>query len=197
MTTTAAGIRQDGLGAIVDRLVPGPGTTLDRVSRNVQAAVARVRDSRVGRPAAAVLRGNDWLGHPVHPILVAVPIGAWVTSAVYDVKSAISGAERDQQVADAALRVGIVAAAPAALTGLVQFLDTVDQARRQTLVHWGLNNVGIALFLVSLGLRRAGRRTPGRAVSLAGLAVIGASGFLGGDLAYRLGVGVRLWPAGP
>ncbi len=195
MAVTAAGVRRDGLGAVADRLVPGPGSSLDLASRRLQAAVGRVSETRLGRAAATVLRGNEWLGHPAHPILVAVPIGAWVTGAVFDIKSAITGAERDQQVADAALRVGVIAAVPAALTGLVQFLDTVDHARRQTALHAGLNNIGLLAFLVSLGLRRAGRRGPGRAVSLAGLAVVGASGFLGGDLAYRLGVGVRSWVA--
>src|SRR4051794_5710065 len=100
----------EGLGALADRLIPGPGGALDVASRNLQAGVARIRSTGLGRAVATAPRGNDWLGHPAHPIVVAVPIGAWVVSSIYDLKSAAGTLQRNEDVADGALRVGIVAA---------------------------------------------------------------------------------------
>jgi uncharacterized membrane protein len=89
------------------------------------------------------------------------------------------------------LRVGIVGAVGAAATGLVQYIDTHGAVRRETAVHAALNNLALGLFVSSAVLRRRGRRHLARRLSAAGLGVVGVSGFLGGDIAYRHGVGVR------
>ena len=141
-----------------------------------------------------LLRGNTWLGHPLHPVVVTVPIGAWVVSSWYDLRSIRTGRKRDEYAADGALRVGIRSAVPAAVTGIAQFLDTRDHTRRETAVHAGLNNLALTLFLISLGLRGAGHRGLARGVSATALAVVGVSGYLGGDLAYRHGIGVDRTP---
>ncbi|WP_461024459.1 DUF2231 domain-containing protein [Thalassiella azotivora] len=139
----------------------------------------------------ATLRGNDWLGHPLHPVIVMVPVGAWSVTGWYDLRGAISGQPDHDQVADAALRVGVLTALPAAVTGLVQFLDTRGASRRQTAVHAGLNYLALALYVASLRARRAGRRSAGRRLATGALLVVGLSGYLGDDLAYRHGVGVH------
>jgi len=180
----------NGPGQYLDRVLPGPGGRVDRISQRLQDAYAAAGNTAVGRPIFYVLRGNAWLGHPAHPVMVTVPVGAWVVSSWYDLKSTRTGRSRDEHAADGALRIGIVGATLAAVTGLAQFVDTRDQARRQTAVHAALNNAALALNLVSLGLRHTGHRQFGRRVSAAALALVGVSGYLGGDLAYRHGVGV-------
>ena len=186
--TLASG--SNGPGQYLDRVLPGPGGRVDRISQRLQDAYAAAGDTAVGRPILYVLRGNAWLGHPAHPVMVTVPVGAWVVSSWYDLKSTRTGRSRDEHAADGALRIGIVSATLAAVTGLAQFVDTRDQARRQTAVHAALNNAALALNLLSLGLRHTGHRQLGRRVSAAALALVGASGYLGGDLVYRHGVGV-------
>lgn len=177
--------------SLVDRYLPGPGTGLDRASSASQAALRRVAESPAGRPVTVLLRGNEWLGHPNHPVVVALPIGAWSLGAWYDARSVVTGNPRDEHTADAALRFGVVGAVAAAVTGLVQYLDTRDQVRRETAVHAALNNIALTLYVGSWAARRGGRRPLGRRLAGLGLGLVGLSGFLGGDIAFRHGVGVR------
>ena len=180
---------RDRPGEFLDRILPGPGGRVDRISQRLQDVYAAASDTVIGRPMLYLLRGNAWLGHPAHPVLVTVPVGAWVVSSWYDLKSTRTGRSRDEHAADGALRIGIVGAVLAAATGVAQFVDTRDQARRETGVHAALNNAAVALNLVSVGLRGSGRRQLGRRVSVAALGLVGISGYLGGDLAYRHGIG--------
>jgi uncharacterized membrane protein len=180
-----------GLANIVDRVIPGPGSALDTASQRIQRSINRIQDNGAGRILVKVLRGNDWLGHPAHPIAVTVPIGAWVTGAVLDLRSVPGGRPVDEHAADTALWLGVLGAAPAAAMGWAQFLDTTGGARRQTVVHAALVNAGLVLNVLSLAARAFGYRRAGRRLSGVALAVVGVGGFLGGDLAYRLGVGVR------
>ena len=121
---------------------------------------------------------------------MTVPISAWVLSSWYDLKSARTGDPRDPYAADGALRVGIAVAVLAGATGIAQFLYTRDETRRETAVHAALNNGAFTLYLLSLGLRRIGRRRLARTVSATAVGIVAASGYLGGDLSYRHGVGV-------
>jgi uncharacterized membrane protein len=184
----------DRPGEFLDRVLPGPGGRVDRISQRLQDAYAAAGDTVIGRPILYLLRGNAWLGHPAHPVMVTVPVGAWVVSSWYDLKSITTGRSRDEHAADGALRIGIVGAVLAGATGVAQFVDTRDQARREAGVHAALNNAALALNVVSLGLRGTGRRQLGRRVSLAALALVGVSGYLGGDLAYRHGIGSKRHP---
>ena len=179
------------LSALVDRWLPGEGSTLDRASALSQASITRAAGRPGARPLVTFLRGNEWLGHPIHPVVVAVPIGAWVVSAWYDVRSAATADPRAEHAADGALRLGIAGALVAAVTGLVQYVDTRGAVRRETAVHAALNNAALGLYVGSAVLRSRGRRPLARRLAAGGLGIVGVSGYLGGDLAFRHGVGVR------
>ncbi|MET7752852.1 DUF2231 domain-containing protein, partial [Micromonospora sp. NPDC005367] len=80
-----------------------------------------------------------WLGHPLHPALVQIPIGAWVSSAVLDLlpgRRRISGQE---QAATTLVAVGTASALPAALTGLNDWSWLWQEERRVGLVHAAAN----------------------------------------------------------
>jgi len=177
--------------ALVDAVLPGTGSRLDHASQLSHAGVVRATEHPAVRPVAFVLRGNEWLGHPLHPVVVAVPIGAWVVSAWFDARSAATGDARDEHAADGALRLGIAGAAISAVTGIVQYVDTRDAVRRETAVHAALNNVALGAYVASAVLRSRGRRPLARGLAATGLGVVGLSGWLGGDIAFRHGVGVR------
>ena len=178
------------LTALLDRALPGPGSLLDRASQKSQAALSSALHRPAVAPVTTALRGNEWLGHPLHPVVVALPIGAWALGGWYDARSARTHDPREEQAADGALRAGVVGALAAATTGVVQYVDARDQARRQTVVHAALNNVALGLYVTSLAMRKRGRRSVGRRLAAAGLGLVSISGWLGGDLAYRHGVGV-------
>ena len=179
------------LSDLVDKSLPGEGSVIDRASAAAHASVTHAAGQPGVRPVVLALRGNEWLGHPIHPVVVAVPIGAWVVTAWYDARSATTGDPRDERAADGALRIGIAGALASAVTGLVQYPDTHGAVRRETAVHAALNNVALGLYVSSAVLRRRGNRPLARRLSTAGLGIVSLSGYLGGDLAFRHGVGVR------
>ena len=150
---------------------------LDRPAGLVQQVTGKLPPG----PVKDTLSGTQ-IGHPLHPLLVTLPIGAFSWAAVLDLT------RRDGQAARRLIGLGILSAAPAALTGLSDWSDTDAAERRVGLVHATTNTVALGLLIGSW----LARRTPGRgrALSLAGLSALGASGWLGGHLAYAMGVGV-------
>ena len=141
-------------------------------------------------------------GHPFHPILVTIPIGAWVCSLVFDVASRISNDPSSfSRGAMWLIVIGVVGAALAAVFGLLDLrtIPAGTKARSVGLTHLTLNSLAVSLFGADVLLRNASwvpfTPTPWWAIALTllALAVTGASGYLGGKLAYHYGVRV----AGP
>ena len=137
-------------------------------------------------------------GHPFHPIAVTIPIGAFTLSLVFDVVSRWAG--EDEVFVKASfwlIGAGIVGALVAALFGLMD-LFTIPRrtpAFATALTHMSLNIVIVVLYAVSFLLRRdhldEGNVTvPAFVLSAVALALLGASGWLGGKLSYHYGVRV-------
>lgn len=139
-----------------------------------------------GRTAKTLLSGT-WLGHSLHPMLTDVPIGAYTAAAIIDVL----GGDGAGDTVDALVAIGLVSVAPTALTGLSDWADTVGPERRLGLIHALANAGSSTLFLAGLVSRRGGNRRLGRACTLAGLAVVGAAGYIGGHLVFARGIGVN------
>ena len=167
------------------------GRSLEMVAQRIERASALDRLAAsaqgLGRkavpegPAKEVLRGSP-LGHPLHPALVAVPIGAWASATLFDLLGD-AGARR-------LTAIGCMAALPAALAGGTDWLSTDGEQRRVGLVHAVLNDAALTCYALSWRARRRGARRRGLVLSLAGGGLLGAGGWLGGHLAYSLGVGV-------
>lgn len=164
---------------------------LDVVGRPLAAAVGRVVRPA---PVRTLLSGTP-LGHPAHPLLTDLPIGAWTMAAVLDLASGRAA----EPAADLLVATGLAAAVPTVATGLNDWSDTQGAARRVGQVHAAANNLGAALYAASYVNRRRGRRRAGTVLGLAGLGAVMAGGFLGGHLSYALGVNVNrtAWRAGP
>lgn len=134
---------------------------------------------------------GSWLGHPFHPLLTDLPIGAWTTAVVLDASEGFTGDEGYGRAADVALGVGIAGAVGSALTGLTDWSETDGEAKRLGLVHGLLNLTATALCASSLAMRRRGDRAAGRFVGLAGIATAYTAAYLGGGLVYRDRIGVN------
>ncbi|MGH2935102.1 MAG: Rieske (2Fe-2S) protein [Gaiellaceae bacterium] len=150
---------------------------LDPVAEAVQGAV-----KAVPRPIRDVLDGV-WLGNPLHPALTDVPLGAWTAAAVLDVLGS--------EAADEVLAIGVVAAVPAALTGLNDWSHLKGEPRRVGVVHAVVNTMALTLNVGSLALRRNGHRGLARVLSGVGYLGVTFAAHLGGRLSFGLGVRVN------
>jgi uncharacterized membrane protein len=152
------------------------------------------RQTATKHPVSALLTGP--YGHPFHPVLVTIPIGAWVASFVFDLGSrAAPDASYLVRSSTWLIVIGIVGALAAASIGLLDFftLPSGTAAFRTGLLHLTLN-VAITLAYAGNALWRRGAEDQVAigpivlsAVSLVALMV---SGYLGGKLAFRYGVRV-------
>jgi uncharacterized membrane protein len=130
--------------------------------------------------------------HPIHVMLVPIPIGAWIFALVADVVGYANNDASWQTAAFYAIGVGIVGALAAAVPGLIDLLSLPPGPTRRTgIVHMTLNLVAVGLFVLMLGLRWNEPAHAGSPLlTVLGVLLIGASGWLGGELVYRGGVGV-------
>jgi uncharacterized membrane protein len=135
-------------------------------------------------------------GHPLHPAVVAVPIGCWIASLVFDVGSRlVDDGSFLVQGSRWLIALGVLGALAAAMLGFLDFLTIPGgtPAFRTALVHLSLNLGVTAAYVVNFLLRDAADPRVGWGVlvlSLVSLAVLSVSGYLGGMLAYRYGVRV-------
>lgn len=154
---------------------------LDRISDPLQRGVNRAFGPKRIRDA---LHGV-WLGHPLHPALVQLPIGAWMSAAVLD---AMPGQER---AARKLIALGTAAAVPTGITGLNDWASLAREQRRVGLVHALSNSIGIACYVGSLRARARGRVGLGRALTYLGLTAATGGAYLGGHLAYKQAAAVN------
>lgn len=132
------------------------------------------------------LASGTALGHPVHPALVGIPAGFWTSASLID----LVGGKKGRKVADRLILAGLVTAIPTAWTGLSDWSDTRGEQMRVGAVHALGNIAGVLLYSASYLARKRSHRGKGVGLAMMGAAAVGGSGYLGGHLAYRLGVGV-------
>jgi nitrite reductase/ring-hydroxylating ferredoxin subunit len=167
------------------RRVGDLAAALDPAADVLQAAA-----KSLPKPVRNVLDGV-WLGAPLHPALTDVPLGSWSAAATFDAIDLLRGEDSLAAAADAALALGVLAAVPAALSGINDWSYLRGDSKRVGTVHALVNTTGLVLNIASLALRRSGSRDLGRLMS--GVAYGGAlfAAHLGGELSFGLGVRVN------
>lgn len=149
------------------------------------------------QPVSTMLAGP--YGHPFHPILVTVPIGAWVSGLVFDIASRV--VDDPGFLAKGSvwlIGIGILGALAAALVGFLDLfaIPSGTPAFRTALVHMTLNLTVTAAYVANFLWRQGNYGSPESVhigplvLSAASLAALAVSGYLGGKLAYRFGVRV-------
>lgn len=170
--------------------VESPGW-VKKTGAAVQPAVINAFEAggKTGQAIKDFLHGT-WLGHPLHPILTDIPIGAYTITAALDTLELL-GSDEYKKGADASLTVGLAGAAGAAVTGITDWTGTTGQIRNVGTMH-AILNVGATLMnLTSLFLRRKdSSRKVGIGLSMAAYGVTAISAYLGGSLVYGLQMGV-------
>ena len=130
----------------------------------------RLRSALAGEP----------MGHSAHPLLVQVPIGAWISAGWLDCLP------RTERSAAVLTGIGILTAVPAVAAGLVDYTSLDPRQRRIAVVHALANGLSLGCQAVSLRARLTGRLRRGQWIGLAGTATLAVGGLLGGHLAHRL-----------
>ena len=149
----------------------------------------------LGRPGRTLknLAYGVWpLGHPLHPAMTDVPLGAWTAavilgyvSLVWPALPAVAGV--------AALAVGVVVALATVVTGYTDFHDTYGLERRAGLLHGLTQSVATLVMVVSLAVSilAPGARGTALAIATVGLGIVLFGAFVGGDLTFRFGTMVN------
>ena len=134
-------------------------------------------------------------GHPSHPILIALPLGLLMTSLLFDFRAKKRLDSTDGKIARALVGCGVLSGLVAAVPGLIDWLNVPQNTRAKTIGLWhGSGNVlALALFALSWRKRRPNETQPDNsavALSVLGASILGITGWLGGEMVYRLGIGV-------
>ena len=165
---------------------------LDSAAESLQANVKRVFDALgPSRRGVKNFLHGTWLGHPLHPVLTDIPLGAWTMTMVLDAMETRGARAGLARAADASLGVGLAGAVAAAATGLTDWSDTYARPRKIGLAHAGLNAGATVLFAASYLLRVSGSRAAGRVLAATGYVAAVAGAYLGGELVYQEHIGVN------
>lgn len=149
-----------------------PAGVLDRLS----AVVSRP-------PALRRVLAGEPVGHSAYPMLVQIPIGAWVSAGWLDCLP------RTEKSATVLTAVGIASALPAIAAGLVDYGTLDKRAKRVAVVHAAANTISLGCQIASLRDRLTGRLRRGQWIGFAGTITLSVGGVLGGHLAHRLAAG--------
>lgn len=167
---------------------------LEPASDTIQKAVSSVLTGSPAKRRIDDVLNGVWLGHPLHPVITDIPVGAWTVALGLDAYETFAGSREFKAGADAAVVIGIVGAVGSAVTGLSQWQYTDAQPRRVGMAHALLNVAGLGLYMTSAALRASGKRSAGKLAALLGYGIVVVSSYLGGDLAYDERVGVNHAP---
>lgn len=164
---------------------------LARLSEGIQQTARQLfaAGGPAGRAIEDLLHGTP-AGHPLHPALTDIPVGAWTVALALDALDGLAGREDLAPGADVAIGIGLLGALGAVSTGLADWKELDTKPLRIGLIHGSLNLGATTLYAASWLLRRRGAREAGRGLALAGYALVVAAAYLGGDLVYRDQIGV-------
>ncbi|MCU1437257.1 MAG: hypothetical protein JWP66_344 [Naasia sp.] len=149
---------------------------------------------RQAKRPASVIAGP--YGHPMHAVLITLPIGSWTASLVFDVLAFITGEQAYALGATWLIGIGIVGALFAMIFGFMDYnrLPAGTKVNKVATTHMVLNIAATAVMFGSVLVRVVVGpeevNFPGFVLSVLAMILVGASGYLGGNLAYKYGVRV-------
>jgi uncharacterized membrane protein len=136
------------------------------------------------------------MGHAIHPMLIVFPLGLLATAVVFDILNLFLHQAGFSVASQYMIAAGVIGGLLAAVFGFGDWLaiPAGTRAKRLGALHGGGNVVVVVLFAVGWLLRLgAPDARPGvlpLVLEIVAAALAGATGWLGGELVERLGVGV-------
>jgi nitrite reductase/ring-hydroxylating ferredoxin subunit/uncharacterized membrane protein len=177
------------LAGFVDAIQDQP--FLDAIAERIQPLLQQAVRQHGGTGATLknILSGT-WIGHPLHPILKDIPIGAWTMAAIFDAMHSATEDDAVSFAADISIATGLAGALASAVTGLSDWSDTTGRARRVGAAHALLNVTATVCYSASL-LMRSRNRAAATNIAYIGYAALLAGGYLGGHLVFGEQIGVN------
>lgn len=166
-------------------------TWLEPLAEQLGSGVGKLfaAGGETGRRIKDFLNGV-WLGHPLHPVITDLPVGAWTAAAAFDLLDWERPDSAYGRAASLCVDAGLVGAVGAAVSGITDWSDTGGGSRRIGLVHGLLNVAAVACYTTSAVVRRRGCAAAGRTYAFAGYGLVCLSAYLGGELVYNRQIGV-------
>jgi nitrite reductase/ring-hydroxylating ferredoxin subunit len=151
----------------------------------VIGAVRRMVRSALSSPKVKDALHGVWLGHPLHPPLTDIPIGAWSAAGILDLMPGTGNA------AATLIAAGCAGYVPTIMAGWTDWADLHEQQQRVGLVHAAAGALAFTCYAASLAARAQGSSSRGKIWAYAGLGLVSITGYLGGHLAFRQAAGVN------
>ena len=177
---------------------PARAPWTERLSDSLQNAIKVLIGSnrKPPRRLKSLLHGTGG-GHPLHPAITDVPIGAWLLTVILDIIWLTDASANDWAARAAVVTViaGFVASLGAAVTGMADWSDSYGAERQVGLLHGSLNSLAILVYLASIILRlsdgRAHDTTLAAILGFVGMALVFTAAYLGGDMVFVKGTNVN------
>jgi uncharacterized membrane protein len=125
--------------------------------------------------------------HPIHPMLVPIPIGCWILSLGCDLLFVLgAGATHWATVSFWSMLAGLLGAIVAAAPGIIDMLSLTGTPKKLALTHMTLNILIVLLYAMNFGMRVNGGAILGLplAFSIIAISLLAVSGWLGGHMVY-------------
>ena len=174
-----ARVVEDGMHRQIAALIDAQEPWAKPVGQKVQGWLAQIFDRY---PREKDFLNGTWLGHPVHPVVTDVPVGAMTIAALLDVTG-------QKRAADVTVATGLAAMVASAATGASDGVDAYGKPLILATVHATLMVSSLTAYTASLALRLGprGGRPLAVLLSMAGYGALTAGAYVGGDLVYKLG----------
>lgn len=135
------------------------------------------------------------LGHPIHPMLIVFPLGLLPLAVIFDITYWVTANPRWPEISFWLIAAGLIGGLLAAVFGLADWLKIPSGTRAKAigLLHGIINVIVVGFFGVSWLLRRPNPAAPETIAIVLGVVGLGLaliSGWLGGELVFRLSAGV-------
>ena len=162
--------------------------------REISASLDKLLHRCFGAPAMRRLKiflNGTWIGHPLHPTLTDIPIGAWTLTILLDLIGLSFGFPQLGLASSIATGIGVAGAAAAAAAGLADWMDVDPPEKAIGAFHATVNASATILFLISVLMRWGRHWQPDWGtfvLALAGYLLVISGGYLGGVMVFHMGV---------
>lgn len=160
----------------------------------ISAFLDKLMQACLGAPAMRPLKiflNGTWIGHPLHPMLTDIPIGAWTLTIILDLVALLFGLPQLGLASSITAATGVAGALAAAIAGLADWMDVDPPEKAIGAFHATVNVSATILFLIFFFMRWGRDWQPGWStfvIALAGYLLVTIGGYLGGALVFYKGV---------